>query len=418
LKRVFIVLIIFCCLAGTLLTGCKKNKTRNGTTLSLLFYSPELESQYKEMAEAYKAETGVTLDILSLRDYRAVLDARIDSMDSPDIFMSSAYSDNITYRNHIYDLSNEDFIKNITPAALEGVMLNGKVTGYPFLVQSHSFIYNKKVFRDAGITALPRTISEYEETARKLQAFGVQPFASGFGEWWVLSQITWQALAPAVIKKYGGFSNFVSRMNAGALKFADIPEMANIFDLLDLIKKYGGSKPGESNYDDQLFLLAEGKAAIIHQGIWAEDGIRRINPNVEIGLLVGPAGEDASGAGIMYDSNQTIRVSKDSMNLKAALDWLRWLTTSEYGKKWIPEKIKQLSPIVGVPVPDSDIARETVEMLNSGVPIYQWFDSMFPSGSAEQLNVIFQGYCTGLTDRKDTITALDEAYAKLVRASQ
>jgi raffinose/stachyose/melibiose transport system substrate-binding protein len=418
MKRVLIISLFFCCLAGLFFTGCNKKKTQNEITLNCLFYSPGLESQYNEMAEAYKAESGVNFDFfMTQRDYRSVLNARLDSGDSPDVFMSSAYADNITYLDHIYELTGEDFIKNITPAALEGVMLNGKVTGYPFVVQSHSFIYNKKVFKEAGITVLPRTISEYEEAARKIQAFGVQPFASGFYEWWVLPQTAWQALAPAVAQNYGGFSVFVSRLNAGTLKFADIPEMANIFDLLDLIIKYGGPKPAESDLDDQVSLIAEGKAAMIHQGNWAENNIRRVNPDVEIGFLAGPAGNDAAGAGIMYDSNQTLRVSRDSRNLKAVLDWLRWLTNSEYGKNWIPEKINGLSPIAGAPAPGSELARETTDMLNSGVPLYPWFYQMFPSGAEEMLGTILQGYCKGLTDRKGTITALDEAYAKLVRAS-
>jgi raffinose/stachyose/melibiose transport system substrate-binding protein len=416
MKRAFIFLI-FCCLAGSFFTGCNKKKIQNEITLNLLFYSPGLEPQYIEMTEAYKAKSGVSFNIaVTQRDYRSVLDTRITSGDPPDVFMSSAYSDNITYFDNIYDLTSQDFIGNITPAALQGVIVNGKVTGYPFLVQSHSFIYNKKVFRDAGITDLPRTIGEYEETARKIQAIGVQPFAAGFFEWWVLPQTAWQALAPSVVQNYGGFSVFVSRLNAGTLKFANIPEMADVFDLLDLIKKYGGSKPAESDYDDQINLLAAGKTAMIHQGTWAEIEIKRINPDIEIGLLVGPAGNDVSGAGIMYDSNQTLRVSKDSKNLQAVLEWLRWLTNSEYGKNWIPEKVHQLSPITGAPAPDSDIARETTAMINSGVPLYPWFYQMFPSGAEEQLGIILQGYCKGLTNRSNTIRALDEAYAKLVRA--
>jgi len=412
MKRAF---SIFCCLAGLVIAGC--GKSRGETTLTLLFYSPELQSQYNEMAEAYKAETGVTLDIvLTQGNYRSVLAARINSGDAPDVFMSSAYADNFDYRDYSYDLSKEDFIKNITPAALEGVLLDGKVTGYPFLVQSHSFIYNKKIFRAAGITTLPRTIGEFEEAAGKIQAIGLQPFATGFFEWWVLPQTGWQALAPAVVRNYGGFGNFVSRLNAGTLKFADIPEMANIFDLLDLIKKYGGTKPGESDFQNQVFLLATGEAAMIHQGIWAEDGIRQVNPNAEIGFLVGPAGDDVSGAGIMYYSNQTLRVYKDSKNLKAVLDWLRWLTNSEYGKNWIPGKVRQLSPVAGAPAPDSDIARETVTMLNDKIPSYPWFYQMFPSGAEEQLGTILQGYTAGLTDREGTVEALDEAYAGLVKA--
>ena len=416
MKRVLMVLLCLC-LASVIFAGGQR--AQSGTTLTLLFYSPELQSQYTELTAAYKAETGVTLDIvLTQGEYRSVLAARINSGDAPDVFMSSAYADNVDYRDYSYDLSREDFIKNITPTALEGVMLDGKVTGYPFLVQSHSFIYNKKVFRDAGITTLPRTISEYEDVCRRIEARGVQPFATGFFEWWVLPQTGWQALAPAVVQKYGGFSSFVSRMNAGTLKFADIPEMANIFDLLDLIKKYGGSKPMESDFQNQCASLATGEVAMIHQGIWAEDSIKQVNPNVEIGFLVGPAGNDVSGAGIMYDSNQTLRVYKDSKNLSAVLDWLRWLTNSTYGKNWIPGKVKQLSPVAGAAAPDSDIARETVAMMNQGVPSYPWFYQMFPSGSEEQLGTILQGYCAGLTDRRGAITALDEAYARLVRAAR
>ncbi len=106
--------------------------------------------------------------------------------------MSSAYADNSTYKDYVYDLTNEDFIKQIEPGALQGVISDGKVTGYPFLVQSHSFIYNKKVFRDNGITTLPKTLSEFEAVAKKLQANGVQPFATGFKEFWVLPQTAWQ----------------------------------------------------------------------------------------------------------------------------------------------------------------------------------------------------------------------------------
>ena len=223
---------------------------------------------------------------------------------------------------------------------------------------------------------------------------------------------------PLVVQKYGGYANFVSRLNSGALKFSNVPEMANVFDLLDLIKKYGGAKPNESDFNDQTSMLATGKAAMIHQGNWAEDSIKQINAGADIGFLAGPVGNDAAGAGIMFDSNQTIRVNKNSKNLKATLDWLRWLTTSEYGKNWIPGKIKQLSPIAGAKAPQSQIAEETVAMLGSGTPGYPWYYQMFPTGTEQQLGAILQGYCAGLTDRGATLTAMDETYAKIAKAAQ
>jgi raffinose/stachyose/melibiose transport system substrate-binding protein len=419
MKKLAALCLVLFCAAALLSAGGQKAQSSDSTNLSLLFYSPELQNQYNDMIAAYKAETGVTLDITVLQtDFRSVLTSRINSGDIPDVFMSSAYADNTTYKDYCYDLSGEDFIRNLSSAALEGVTVDGRILGYPFLVQSHSFIYNKKVFADLGITNLPRTLSEYEAVAQRIQAAGIQPFATGFREFWVLPQTAWQALAPVVAKNYGGYANFVNRLNNGSLKFSNIPEMANVFDLLDLIKKYGGPKPNESDFNDQTSMIASGQAAIIHQGNWAEDTIRQINPNADVGFLLGPVGNDASLAGIMFDSNQTIRISKGTKNEQAAVAWLRWLTTSEYGKKWIPEKIKQLSPINGAIAPSSQIAEETVRLLGQNVPGYPWFYQMFPTGTEQELGAILQGYCAGLTDRRATLAALDDAYIKIARAAQ
>jgi raffinose/stachyose/melibiose transport system substrate-binding protein len=208
-------------------------------TLKMLFYSPELADQYNDMAKAYNAQTGNTLDITVLQaDFVTVLRAKLNSGDVPDVFMSSAYADNQTYKDFCYDLTNEDFIKLLEPTALLGVTVNGRVTGYPFLVQSFSFIYNKKIFADVGIKPLPRTMNEYEAACQKLQAKGIQPFATGYKEWWVLPQTAWQVLAP-IKDSYGGdFAKFVDKLNDGSLKFKDMKEMKDVFDLLDLVKKH------------------------------------------------------------------------------------------------------------------------------------------------------------------------------------
>ncbi len=203
---------VFIVLCAALLSAQAK------VTLKLFFYSPELTDQYNDMAREYQAETGNTLDItVNQADYVTLLRAKLNSGDIPDVFMSSAYADNATYKDYVYDLSGADFMKQLEASALSGVTVNGRIIGYPFLVQSHSFIYNKKIFAEAGITTLPRTLAEYEAAAKKLQARGIQPFATGFKEWWVLPQTAWQALAP-IGESYGGYAAFVDKLNSGAMK--------------------------------------------------------------------------------------------------------------------------------------------------------------------------------------------------------
>ncbi|HET6452749.1 MAG TPA: extracellular solute-binding protein, partial [Spirochaetia bacterium] len=386
-------------------------------TLKLFFYSPELTDQYNDMAKQYQQETGNTLDVtVNQAEYPALLRAKLNSGDVPDVFMSSAYADNVTYKDYYYDLTDQDFIKNLEPSALAGVTVNGRVTGYPFLVQSHSFIYNKAVFKAAGITTLPRTLAEYDAAAQKLQAKGIQPFATGYKEWWVLPQTAWQVLA-ATPESYGGYAAFVGKLNDGSLKFKDIKDMSTVFDVLDLIKKYGGPKPMESDFNDQCSLLATGKVGIAHQGNWAEGSILKTNPQAQIGFLLGPVAGPASKAGLMYDSNQTIRIAKDGQ-VQAAVAWLKWLTTSAYGKAWIPGKIQQLSPIKGSAAPSAQLAQATVALLGSRTPSYPWYYQMFPTGLEQGLGLILQGYCAGQTNRAQTLDALDAEYAKIVAASK
>jgi len=404
-------------LAAALVVLCASLAVGQGKTLKLFFYSPELTDQYNDMAAAYKADTGNTLDItVNQADYVTLLRAKLNSGDIPDVFMSSAYADNSTYKDYVYDLTDADFMKQIEPSALQGVTVNGRITGYPFLVQSHSFIYNKKVFAQVGITTLPRTLGEYDAAARKLLARGLQPFATGFKEWWVLPQTAWQVLAPAA-RAYGGFAGMVDKLNSGSLTFKDIKGMGTVFDVLDLIKKYGGPKPMESDFNDQCSSLATGKVAMMHQGNWAEDTIRKTTPDIDIGFLRGPVAGTAAEAGIMYDSNQTIRVAKDGQ-VDAALAWLRWLTTSTYGKAWIPDKIKQLSPIKGARASSAELAQATVAMLAEKVPSYPWYYQMFPTGTEQGLGIILQGYCAGQTNRQQTLDAMDAKYTQIVNASK
>jgi raffinose/stachyose/melibiose transport system substrate-binding protein len=381
--------------------------------LHLNVYGAATAEAYADLTAKYLAETGVTLDFEVLaNDQQTVLRAELNSGNYPDLFMTSAYADNVGYKDYWYDLTNQDFIKQIQPSLLSGVTLDGKVTGYPFSVQAYSFIYNKKVFRDAGIADQPKTIADYETLAKKLQAKGIQPFATGYKEWWVLPQTAWGVIAPTIQDVYGGYAAFVDKLNKGSLKFSAIKEMSSVFDLLDLVKKYGGTKPLESDFTDQVSMIAAGKAGIIHQGDWAESQIQKITPSVELGQLLTPVAAGASKAGLMLDSNITLRVAKDGKNVTAALAFLRWLTTSQTSKTWYTQQAKAMAAIKGPQTPPTMIDVDSLKLIAGGTPTYPWYYQRFPTGLEQGLGVVLQQYVTGQMTRQQTLAALDSTYAK------
>ncbi|OCN02658.1 hypothetical protein A7X67_18945 [Clostridium sp. W14A] len=381
-------------------------------TLNFMLNSPELTDQYKAMVTEYKkVAPSITINMTIIQnDYQTVLKSKLNSGDIPDLFMSSAYNDNKVYRDYTYDLTNESFMKDIDPQFLQSVKLDGKVTGYPFLVQSHSFIYNKKLFQQAGITALPATLDEYKSACEKLQAKGIQPLSSGFAEWWVLPQMTYPSMSDAY---KGDYSSLFTDVKSGKLKFGDLPQVDFALDLIDLVKKYSGSKPMESTADMQVSDFANGKVAMIHQGSWEEDSIRKINSNIDMGYLDAPRLDGKSVVAV--DTNLTMRVSKDSKNLKDVLSFLDWLTTSDYGKKWIPQVIKQISPQKGAASPDTQLAKETAQA-EADSSTCQWWIFNGPDGIEQPFGTAFQNYAAGTATRQQTKDALTKVFVDAFNA--
>jgi raffinose/stachyose/melibiose transport system substrate-binding protein len=397
---------------GTAAGGSDSGKP---VTIELFQYSPEMADAMHQLAEEYhKQNPNVTINVTINQDnYYPLLKTKINAGELPDIFMTGAYNDNKTYQDYSYDLTNEPFMKNISDSAKTGVTLNGKILGYPLILQSYSFIYNKKLFADAGITTLPKTFSELEDAAKKLQAKGITPFTNGYKEWWVLEQ----TLTPILASSGGDYAQTFADINAGKKKLSDIKELANLFPLLDLTLKYTSGKPLETDFNTSVSEFAQGKAAILHQGTWAEDAIRKINPNIDIGFLPHPVGEDGSKAGLMVDSNIVYRINKDSKNLKEVLKFFNWLTTSDYGKNFIPKVVKQISTIKDAPFPDAQLAKETSDYLKNG-KTYPWVKGYYPDGYEQQAGQILQQYVGGVSDKDKTISQLDSTWTKLAKASQ
>ncbi|WP_426446183.1 ABC transporter substrate-binding protein [Paenibacillus sp. S-38] len=384
-------------------------------TLEIFQYSPEMADAMHQLAEEYqKQHPHVKVNVTINQDnYYPLLKTKINAGEIPDIFMTGAYNDNKTYQDYAYDLTKEPFMANIADSAKTGTTLDGKVLGYPLILQSYSFIYNKKLFADAGITALPKTYSELEAAAKKLKDKGITPFTNGYKEWWVLEQ----TLTPILASTGGDYAAAFGEINAGKKKPSDLKELANLFPLIDLTLKYTSGKPLETDFNTSVSEFAQGKAAILHQGSWAEDAIRKITPGIDIGFLPHPVGEDGSKAGLMVDSNIVYRIHKDSKNLPEVLKFFEWLTTSDYGKNFVPKVVKQISTIKDAPFPDAQLAKETSEYLKNG-KTYPWVKGYFPDGYEQQAGQILQQYVGGIADAAKTVSQLDTTWAKLAKAAQ
>ena len=365
-------------------------------TLSFMMNSPELTAFYHNMAAAYYEYTGgrVTIEMfIEQAEYQTLLLSRLNAGHVPDMFMSSAFAENHLFRDFTYDLTDQAFMRYIDPALLTSVMVGDAITGYPFVLQSHGYIYNLDLFEQAGITQLPETYAELRATAETLSAAGIQPFASGFAEWWVMPQTVY----PSMSDVYGGdFERFFEDLASGAIQFGDLVELDYALDILDLINEFSGPRPMESTFDDQVSTFANGQVAMIHQGNWAADSIRSANPDIRMGYVLHPRLD--GHAVLAVESNLTFRVGNTD-NLQETLLWLEWLTTSDFGKAWIPEQVSQMSPQIGAAMPDCVLAEETAVYIASGQTA-PWWIFIGPEGIEEPFGRAFQAYVAGTSTRE------------------
>ena len=55
--------------------------------------------------------------------------------------------------DYVEDLSDQEWLKNAVDGSLDDVTLDGKVYGIPVSVEGYGLVYNKEIFKDAGIDA-------------------------------------------------------------------------------------------------------------------------------------------------------------------------------------------------------------------------------------------------------------------------
>ncbi|CAM3385106.1 extracellular solute-binding protein [Paenibacillus lupini] len=374
-------------LVGGMLAGCGGNNgndtsnnsgTNNGgaasdkpVTINMFTASPEYTDAFNAyIAEYKKVKPNVTINLEIMQaDYNTVLKSKIASGSTPDVFQTTAGGDIDTFAEYSADLTSEP----LAAAMTDGVRTNmtssdGKVLGLPIKGNLMTLIYNKKLLTDAGIAEPPKTLTELNDDIAKLQAKDITPFANAYKEWWVWKHI-FQHFVNAAAEDAGTTpKELVQQFIDGKTTFNDHPILKdNFFNFIDLTVKNGTDKPLERDSNAEVSDFAQGKAAFMTgKGAWDEEAIKKISPDIQIGIAGYPVSEKPEQALIVTGADQALRINKDSKVAREAIDFFNWLYTSDYGKQWFSSVAKVIPPIKDAPLPDLDMPKEMDEILKTG----------------------------------------------------
>jgi len=186
----------------------------------------------------------------------------------PDVFKYWSFSTllkPLVDGNFVVPLNRADFEKlGYMPGALDSNTYNGKLYGIPVSADFWVVYYNKKVFKDAGVTKVPATLDELNALIPTFKAKGIIPMTTDGKDAWPLA-ITFDQLAWRI----SGDATMPRRALERKIKFTDpvfvraateLKKMATsgLFQEDLMVSDYGAARN----------LFGQGKAAMFLMGSW------------------------------------------------------------------------------------------------------------------------------------------------------
>ena len=221
--------------------------------------------------------------------------------------LDEAMPDFNTYKDAVY------------PGPLSTNFYKGNYYGLPLDTNTRVLIYNTQVFKDAGISAPPRTFEELEAACEKVRAMNKPETycyaEGGTGPWNVLPWI-WSAGGDITDPQYTRASGYVNSQKT--------------VDAITMLKKWldkgylspgilgGGIATSEA--------IGKGQAAMILDGPWMPPIFKEQFPDLKYEMALVPAGPGGSASVV---GGEDIVLFEASKNKEAALAFLRFMLGEE-----------------------------------------------------------------------------------------
>jgi maltose/maltodextrin transport system substrate-binding protein len=215
----------------------------------------------------------------------------------------------------------------IDPLAWKAFTVGGKTWGYPMSIEAVALVYNKDL-----VPTPPKTFEEVIALDKKLSAQGKKAILWDYNN----TYFTWPLLAagggyPFKLKADGNYDpNDTGVNNAGALKGAET--------LAGLITS--GVMPKGAGYADMEAGMAQGKIAMMINGPWSWDNLKKSNINFGVARIPAVAGKKAAPfVGVLG-----AMINKASPNRDVAVEFIENYMLSVNGLKMINDDVPLGTP--------------------------------------------------------------------------
>jgi raffinose/stachyose/melibiose transport system substrate-binding protein len=298
-------------------------------------------------SEFNKTYPEVKVEFEGLTDYEAEVKIRMNTKNYGDVLLIPAVIKKSDYPKFFASLGTQEE-RSKKYRFTDYTTVDGKVYGQSPNGVSPGFLYNKRIWKEAGVTEWPTTPAEFIADLKAIKAkTDAIPYYTNFAAGWTLSG--WTSVNGSVHCD----PKATDKLAEGDpwAKGADL----RVGDTLlhDMVKAGLIEKdPTTSNWEESKPRTAKGEIATQWLGTWAivqfQDAAKKagVNPD-DIGFMPFPAQTNGTFCStISPDYNQGVNVH--SKHKAAARAWIDWFTDkSTYARDNLA-----ISPLKGAPLPD------------------------------------------------------------------
>ncbi|WP_186670828.1 ABC transporter substrate-binding protein [Sporosarcina sp. BP05] len=419
-KNCFVSLISVLLVSIFALVGCsasddegKKVASGDQVTIDILQFKVEIKEQFEALVKVYEKEhPNVKINVKTVgggADYGGLLKTSFSSGEAPDIFNVGGPSAVEEYREYLADVSDTEAAKTANEGTLNTVTDGDKVLGLPINQEGYGLIYNKRIFKEAGINPDEIvTFKDLESAAETLDSqkekLGIDAvFALAAKEKWVIgNHLANIFFAPE-------FNNdILEAFDAKTIPFEKSNELKRH---LDLENKYSVQPVLSLDYSqqvEQLFSLE--RVAMIQQGNWIYNSVYDMDPELAengIGILPVPLEGYEGKIPTGVPSYWAVNSASDPEKVQASKEFLNWMYTSETGKNAVLEDFKFIPAYQNYDATKiaDPLSQQIYDYASKGNTIEGWVFLASPtSWSQEVLGVNMQKYLSGSMEWEDVIS--------------
>ena len=382
MKKFVAILLCAAMLFGLCASGIADEKV----TITWLHHFQEegLKNWCANMADAYmeaNPDVEIKIEIVSSDTYTQILKTKIAADDAPMIFDldNNTITKEFANAGHLTDLTGQAYLANVDADNLKEATVDGQVWGITLTTCGVAVHYNKVLFDELGLT-VPTTRSEFMAVCDTLLANGINPMAAPFGETWCISLEFYAYWLPYCwMQDIEWEKKKVERTS----RFVDDEGFKTAFNMFVETKPYWGRDPFGTNWDSGQNMIANGEAAMMHNGSWAIEGIGGRNDACDIRIFPMPVTENPDDVTVLMRPGSALCVynSPDEAKVAVALDFLGSLQTVESGTM-LSEGAIQMSTVKGIDFSFSPALNDILMSKNSfnyaGMPLWNnEYDTLF-----------------------------------------